>query len=72
MDKGNDIETEDGKSLLDKAGQESSVHASDEKRRKPRIDKFRVGLVLLGLLVLAVISTVFGMMMASSSRTSQP
>jgi penicillin-binding protein 1A len=35
---------------------------------KPRLKKLRLGLILLGLAVLALISTVFGMMMAVASQ----
>ena len=64
MDKVNDTETNDGKSPLGKAGEASIGHASNEGNQKPRINKFRMGLVLVGLFTLAAISTVFGMMMA--------
>jgi penicillin-binding protein 1A len=36
-------------------------------RRKPKLKKFRLALILLGLSVLAVVSTVFGMLMAVAS-----
>jgi penicillin-binding protein 1A len=40
---------------------------ADGRPPKPRIHKLRLALILLGLLVLALISTVFGMMMAVAS-----
>ncbi len=64
MDNGNDIETNDGTNLGGNAGEVSAGLSSDEKPQKPRINRFRMGLVLVGLLTLAVISTVFGMMLA--------
>ncbi len=45
-------------------GQKSMSKRSKKAKNGPRINRFRMGLVLAGLVILATISTVFGMMMA--------
>ena len=42
-----------------------------QKRTKPRLKKLRILFVLLGLAILAMVSTVFGMMMAVTSDLPQ-
>src|SRR5687767_15536761 len=46
-------------------GPEADIHAFP--RTRPRVKKLRLLLVLFGLSVLALVSTVFGMMMAVAS-----
>lgn len=65
MDRSNDIEGNSGRDLLHTSGSQKPGRPDAKKdARKPKINRFRAGLVLAGLMILAVISTVFGMMMA--------